>query len=116
MNADNIKLLIEAFQGMGADAKEAFMVWVLADNIGHLLSLLITAIGLLLIVRTIIRDVCSVQEDRRTLHDAAEVLGVHIYGGHHANLSSAERLKIVYRAQELMAAREAKEEATDGNV
>ena len=76
MTAENIKMLIEAFQALGGDAKEAFLVWVVCDKGVPLLGILVCAVALYLIVRTIARAVLASQDDTVALHEIGRKLGI----------------------------------------
>lgn len=102
MSAENMKLLIEAFQGLGADAKEAFLVWVVADKVAPVLMLVVAVIGLLLAIRTIARAVAANNADTSTMADLGEMLGMGMCGVRECGLSSGQRREIVLRVQSLL--------------
>ena len=61
MTAENIKMLIEAFQALGGDT---------------VMMMIVAAIGSLLIVRTIARAVLASQDDTVALHEIGRKLGI----------------------------------------
>lgn len=100
MTAENIKTLIEAFQALGGDAKEAFLVWVVCDKGVPLLGILVCAVALYLIVRTIARAVLASQADTVALVEVGNLLGAPPSYG---ICSCQERRRIVEQARTIAA-------------
>jgi len=100
MDIEQLKLVLETVQQLGAQGKEAFIWWVVLDKVLPVLGWLITFAGLMTVVFWLIRAVQSANEDAARLEKLRDVLldsaypGVHVgEGAFKMMLEKLEKIK-----------------------
>jgi len=100
MDIEQLKLVLETVQQLGAQGKEAFIWWIVLDKVLPVLGWLITFAGLMTVGFWVIRAVQSANEDAARLKQLRDALLDSCYRGGHVGdgafqlmMEKAESLK-----------------------